>query len=1032
MKKLLLKKGRPFMVLVLCFSLLGVAYGQNVTVSGKVTSAADGAPVPGVNVLVKGTSTGTTTDSDGAYTINASSANSVLVFSFIGFTSQEVPVGTQTTLNVSLVEDATQLGEVVVTALGIEKSKEQIGYSVSTVSGDLMSKARETNVALSLAGRVAGLSVSGTNGGPGSSARILLRGLPSFGASSPLFVINGVPIDNTQRGAAGEWGGADQGDGISNINPDDIEDMTVLKGAAASALYGSRAANGVIIITTKKGKKDDFSVEYSLTYQADKAINYTDYQYEYGQGQHGEKPTTAAAALASGAYSWGAKLDGASTIQFDGKSYAYSAAKDNIKNFYRTAPTFTNTVSVSKGTESGQFRLSMSNVDNKSVLRNSGLTRRTINLNIDQNITKKLKIGVVANYVDDQQKNKAQLSDGPMNANNINMLATNINQEVLKPGYDVNLDGAEMTWRDDIYVTNPWFVVNQYVNNIDRKRLISVVTARYDFTKWLFMQGRVGYDMMNDRTFSVTPWGTAYSTNKHGGLNELSRSQRSEMNADVLVGVNKNITTDINMNLGLGANLRKNNYEMIGVNGGPFVLPYFYSYNNVVSFGRSYDYTKREVQSAYYTADFTYKTLLTLSTTGRYDVYSTLPKADNSIFTGSVTGSFIFGELVHVPALSYGKLRMSYGQVSGEPSQPYQTSQYYSVGSTINGVTTGSFDSSLPNLFLKPFTMGEFEVGAEVKFFDDRLGLDIAYFDRKTKNEIIKGALTPSSGRTNGYIGTGSTANKGIELLLTGTPVRNESFSWNVSFNFTALNNKIEDIYGPESTNTTLSLGTYRPLNANTAFVKGKSGPQVMAYDYSRDASGNIIVDDAGIPVRGALTPMGSVLPKSYGGLNNQFNYKGFALAFLIDGKFGNKILSATNHYTIMNGLNKMTLEGREGGVTFAGVHADGSVNEESTDAQDFYRGYVSNVSKLNVLDGSFIKLRQVTLGYTVPKKVFGNFPLESVSLSFVARNLLTLMSNLDNIDPEAGFSSVINYAGIEGNSLPSTRSYGFNLNVKF
>lgn len=1020
------------MVFILCVGLLGIAHGQNVTVSGKVTSAADGSPIPGVNVLVKGTSTGTTTDSEGAYTINAGNTSAVLVFSFIGFTSKEVAVDTQTSIDVSLTEDATQLGEVIITALGIEKKEEQIGYSVSKVSGELMSKARETNVALSLAGRVAGLSVSGTNGGPGSSARIMLRGLSSFSASSPLFVINGVPIDNTQRGAAGEWGGADQGDGISNINPDDIQEMTVLKGAAASALYGARAANGVIIITTKKGKKNDFSVEYSLTYQAEKAINFTDYQYEYGQGQHGERPTTTAAALASGAYSWGDRLDGAPTLQFDGNTYAYSAVKDNIANFYRTAPTFTNTVSVSKGGESGTFRLSLSNMDNQSILRNSGITRRTINLNIDQNVTKKLKIGVVANYIDDAQKNKPQLSDGPMNANNINMLATNISQEVLKPGFDVDNNGAEMTWRDDIYVTNPWFVVNQYINNIDRKRLISVVTARYDIAEWLFLQGRVGYDVMNDRTFRVEPWGTAYTNNKAGNLQELSRAQRSELNADVLAGVNKNLTTDIEMDLALGANLRKNNYELIGVSGGPFVLPYFYSYNNVVSFGRTYDFTKREVQSAYYTADFTYKSMLTLSTTGRYDVYSTLPKNNNSIFTSSVTGSFIFGDLLQVPAVSYGKLRVSYGQVSGEPEIPYQTTQYYSVGSTINGTTTGSFGTALPNLFLKPFTLGEFEIGAELKFFDNRVGIDVAYFNRKTKNEIINGSLSPATGRTSGYIGTGSTANSGIELLLTGSPVRTDALTWDVSLNFTAIDNEIKEIYGPESTNTTLTLGTYRPLNGNTAYVKGMSGPQIMAYDYSRDASGNVIVDDAGIPVRGQLLPMGSVLPKTYGGLNNQITYKGIALAFLIDGKFGNKVLSATNHYTVLNGLNKMTLDGREGGVTFDGVHADGSVNEESTDAQDFYRGYVNNVSKLNVLDGSFIKLRQLTLGYTIPQKVFGNFPIESVSLSFVARNLFVLWSNIDNIDPEAGFSSIIRYAGIEGNSLPSTRSYGFNLNVKF
>lgn len=1031
MMRSLLKGGRPLMAMVLWLGLLGSAYGQSVNVGGRITSATDGEPLPGVNIIVKGTATGTTSDSDGRFSISAP-VDATLVFSFIGFTSQEVSVAGRTSVDVVLQEDATQLGEVVVTALGIERKEEQLGFSVSKISGDLMTKARETNVAMSLAGRVAGLNVSGTNGGPGSSARVMLRGLPSFGASSPLYVINGVPIDNTQRGAAGEWGGSDNGDGISNINPDDIADMTVLKGAAASALYGARAANGVIIINTKKGRRSDFEIEYNGTFQADKAIDFTDYQYEYGQGQHGEKPTTAAAALASGAYSWGAKLDGSQVIQFDGNTYPYSAVKNNIANFYRTGPTWTNTVAVSKGGEAGSFRLSLSNMANSAILRNSGLDRRTVNLNIDQNITSKLKISLVANYIDEEAKNKPQLSDGPMNANHINMLATNIDQSILAPGYDPSMNGAEVTWRDDIYVTNPWFVVNQYKNDVGRKRLISLVSARYDLTDWLFVQGRVGYDNSSDRLFKVEPWGTAYTNLKAGNLQELSRAERSELNTDILFGVNKNITPDIVMDLGLGANLRKNYFEKVGLSGSQFVLPYFYSYNNVVTYNRMYDYQKREVQSAYYTADFSYKTFLNLSTTGRYDVYSTLPADNNGIFTASVTGSFIFNELIQVPSISYGKFRASYGQVSGEPSDPYQTSQYYSVGNTINGVTTGSFGTSLPNLFLKPFTMGEFEVGAEVKFFDDRVGIDIAYFDRKTKNEIINGALSPSSGRTSGFVGTGSTANRGVELLLSGTPVRRDDFSWDVSINYTTLSNRIEEIYGPGSTNTTLSLGTYRPLNANTAYVKGMSGPQIMAYDYAYDNAGNIIVNEAGIPIRGDLKPMGSVLPTSYGGINNSFTYKGINLAFLIDGKFGNKVLSATNHNTIMNGLNKMTLEGRETGVNFDGVHADGSVNEVSTDAQDFYRGYVTNISKLNVLDGSFIKLRQVTLGYSVPKKYFGDLPVKSVTVSLVARNLAVLMSKLDNIDPEAGFSSLVNYAGIEGNSLPSTRSYGFNLNVKF
>jgi TonB-linked SusC/RagA family outer membrane protein len=628
MMKHLRKRMKAFLVFSLCFCFAYAARSQSGTISGTVTSSGDGSPLPGVNVLVKGTSIGTSTDSEGKYTISAGS-NTTLVFSFIGYSTQEVPANSQTVVNVVLVEDATQLGEVVVTALGVTKEAAKVGYSVATVSGEQLNKARETNVALSLEGRVAGLNVKGTSGGPGGTARILLRGMPSMNSGgSPLFVINGVPMDNTQRGSAGEWGGSDNGDGIGNLNPDDIETMTVLKGQSASALYGARASNGVILITTKKGKKGDFSVEYNMNYMADKPVDYTDFQYVYGQGLNGAKPANATEAQATSRMSWGAKLDGSQVIQFDGNTYAYSAQKDNIKNFYRTGSSFTNTVSVSKGGESGAFRLSLSDLDNSSIVRNSGIDRKTINLNIEQKVTNKLSVNLTANYIDEQSKNRPQLSDGPMNPNNGLFLATNINEDILAPGYNTTT-GFETRYGDDEYATNPWFVVNQYVNNVGRKRLISSISSRYDFTSWLYAQGRIGYDQMNDRVFKVEPWGTAYTTNQHGNLQEQSSALTYELNVDGLIGVNKALTQDLNLDALIGANLRKNQYEYERVAGSNFVLPYLYTLSNVLTVNTNpsdnYKFWKTEVHSAYYSADLEYKNFLTLNTTGRYDKYSTLP-----------------------------------------------------------------------------------------------------------------------------------------------------------------------------------------------------------------------------------------------------------------------------------------------------------------------------------------------------------------------------------------------------------------------
>jgi TonB-linked SusC/RagA family outer membrane protein len=1007
------------------------AYAQEVALKGKVSDDT-GSPIYGVNVAIKGTTKGTITDSNGDYSITAAKGSTV-IFSYIGFAATNIVVGNNSIINVSLKPDASILNEVVVTALGISKEARKLGYSVTTVSGDQMIKARETNVAYSMSGRVAGLNISGTNGGPGSSARILLRGMASFGASSPLIVLNGVPIDNTQRGSAGEWGGADQGDGISNLNPDDIESMSVLKGASASALYGARAANGVILITTKAGKKGKIAIDYNLNTVAEQAIDFSDYQYEYGQGQNGRRPNNVTSALNSGRFSWGERLDGRPTIQFDGKEYPYSAVKDNFKNFYRLGSSMTNSLSLSSGNETGNFRLSLANLNNNSVLRNSGLTRRTVNFTANQKFGKKLSIDIMSNFVDNFNDNQAQLSDGPMNANNIYLLATNVSEAALRPGYTTSTPTQnELAWNDDIFVTNPWFVVNRYENDIKRKRLISALTAKYDFTKNIYGLVRFGYDYMNDDVFSITPTGTAYSNGNAGGLNTKAKSSTIEMNVDAILGGNFKINDDFSVDALAGATIRKNQFERIAIGGGPFVIPFFYSPFNVLNFNRDYGFNKRQANSAFYSLDFNFRNQIILSTTGRYDAFSTLPTASQGIFTPSVSLSYDFTEALKIDKLTYGKLRTSYAVVSGEPLSPYSTSQYYSVGSAIQGITTGSFGGGLPNLFLKPFTLTEFEVGTDLKFYKNRLSLDLAYFNRRTNNEIINGSLSESSGYTSQLIGTGSTQNSGLEVLITGVLMERKDFKWTSSFNFTSVKNNVNEINGTPSENQQLGMGTYRPLNANIAIIKGLPGPQIMANDYTY-LNGKIVVDAAGIPVQNPIrTPMGSVLPRAYGGLNNEFSYKNFNLSFLIDYRFGSKILSATNFYTTLRGLHQKTLVGRETGVLVDGVTADGAPNRTTVPAQDYYQGLARRISALNVLDGDFIKLRQVTFGYTINPKVFGRLPIKSAELSVVGRNLLVLHKKSDNIDPEAGFSSLITSAGIEGTSLPATRTYGLNLNVKF
>ncbi|MBB5635883.1 TonB-linked SusC/RagA family outer membrane protein [Pedobacter cryoconitis] len=997
-------------------------------VKGKITDE-NSIPIARTSVKVRGTRFSTKTDAKGEFSIPAA-PNAILVLSQVGYQHREFPVKENLAVEISLHPLKNDLDEVLITALNIPKEERKIGYAISAIDGYSLTKARESNIVYALEGQVAGLNISGVNGGPGSSARILLRGAASMTAGSPLFVVNGVPIDNTQRGSANEYGGADYGDGISNINPDDVETITVLKGSAASALYGARAANGVILITIKSaGKNSGTAIEYNTNLSFDKAVNNTDFQYVYGQGTQNHRPETVAAAVASGLYSWGEKLDDQPVIQFDGNKYPYSAVKDNIQKFYRTAPAFTNTVSISHGGQKGSIHLSASNLNQQSIIRNGSLDRKTVNLYTTHDLTKKLSVTFNGNYIREYNKNRSYLSDGPLNANyGIAALATNINQAILAPGYNLNT-GAETPWNDDEYKTNPYFVLNKQADYSSRNRFISSASAKYKFSDWIYLQARLGYDVSNDNILGVIPTGAAFSVNGEGGINTLKKSRISELNSDFLLAANRNLTQDLKLDVSVGTNFRKRLAESDGLMGSRFIIPYVYTPSNLVTIIKNNTYAKIVTESAYYTADLSYKNYLNLSATGRYDVYSTLPQNNRGIFVPGVSASFVFSDLLKLTGLNYGKLRASFAKTSGEPIQPYTTQTYYYTTSDVNGVPLGNFSRDLPNYNLRPFTLNEFETGINLKMFNNRLFFDLTYFHRITHNEIINAKQSVTSGFTSAYVNLGKTRNSGVEVLLQGIVIDHKNFKWRTGFNISHIDNRLLSIDG--SSQYALA-GTYRPLNAYTAMVVGKPVTQIMAYDYLRDAKGNIIIGSDGIPVRGDLKPMGSTLPNVYGGFSNNFYYKNFSFSMQIDFKYGNKILSATENYSYVFGLNKATLEGRETGIVAAGVHPDGTINTTNVPAYNYYPQLATNISALSVLNGSFIKLRQVTLGYTIPAHQLKRTPFNSISIDLVSRNLFTLVKYTKNIDPESEFASSLNYAGIEGASFPAVRTFGINVNFKF
>ena len=996
-------------------------------IAGKVTGS-DGKPISGVSVTIKGSRRGVSTDLGGVFAIEAKKGD-VLVFSSVGFQTKEVRVGDETTLSVTLIPGNQQLTEVVVTALGIKKERKSLGYSVTELKGEELTKAREVNVLNSLEGKVAGLNVSGVSGGPGASSNVIIRGVSSLGQTNqPLYVINGVPIENQPSGTTNNGTGnmgsqydnaPDLGDAMGNINPDDIETISVLKGAAASALYGYRAKGGVILITTKSAKSN--SIEVNSNAVAETIINPTHWQYVYGQGANNVKSPDQLTAFQSGQNSYGAKLDGTNVIQFDGVARPYIAQKKNLENFYRTGSTFTNTVAFNKTFEGGAIRFSANDVTNQSIVPNSGLNRESFNLAGNYNFTKHLAIDVRMNYILEQAKNRPFLSDGPGNANfNVMFLPTSVDVNTLKKAS--NPDGTEYAYTNNVYATNPWFAAEKFINNTSRDRLISSANLRYTFDNGLFLQGRVGRDSYNDHYTAVVPNGTAYRA--YGSITEQFTSF-ADLNIDGLVGKTFKVNEDFSITPNVGASYRRTTSNMYTNSGDHFAVPFVYNILNATQNKTvSYFPSDQEVQSVYGTAELAYKGLLYLNGSLRNDWFSTLatPGKNNKldVLYPSVSGSFIFSDMVKTPWLNFGKLRAGYAVV-GQATTPYQTQLSYTFNSaTLNGLPLGSIsNTSVPNSALLASKAKEFEVGTELKFLRNRLSVDLTYYNKKSSNEILPAPASISSGYVGAVLNIGELQNKGFEALISAAIVKDRDFGWTSTVNGSINSNKVIALAAGASS---LAVGTSRTGNGFTQDVVGLAADQVMAFDYKRDATSKTIIVDpnTNIPVQGDLKPYGSAYAKWIGGWTNEFTYKRLGIAFLIDGKFGGKVFSATDFYGYIFGLHKATLVNREGNFGTTTNHIN---------AATYYSTLASNVSSLFVQDASFIKFRQISISYSLPAKVFNNV-IQGMTISLVGRNLFYLMKKTDNIDPEAAFTA--NAQGLELGGVPPSKTYGLNLNFKF
>ena len=1011
-----LKHFRYITLVVIGFCMAHSVYAQPAIITGKVLDAADSTPLNGVSVSIKGTEQGITTKKDGSFSIRSATAAPLLVVSYVGYSQQET-TATDSFLTIYLNKTTNEMNEVVVVALGLKRQKAALGYAVSEVSGKDLTQAREVNVLNSLEGKVAGVNVSGIAGGPGASSNVVIRGISSLTQTNqPLYVINGIPIENQPNSSDGSQYSnvPDLGDAMSNINPDDIENISVLKGAAASALYGYRAKAGVILITTKTAKSN--SIELNSNYVAEKVMDLTDWQYVYGQGANNLKPTSQLVAFQSGQSSWGGKLDGSPVVQFDGDTRPYTAQKNNLQNFYRTGGTFTNTLALDRTFNGGSIRFSASDLTNRSIVPNSGINRQTFDLSANYNLTPRFLVDVHANYILEQAKNRPLLSDPSGNSNyNVMFLPTSVDVRTLEKA--TNPDGSELAYSPTVNATNPWFAAEKFVNNTERNRLISSVRLRYNFDNGLFLQGRAGMDNYNDHYLSVVPTGTAYRPK--GSMSEYNSNYR-DLNADLLAGKEFKVSPDLTITPNLGASYRRTKSAEYENHGETFLVPFVYNILNTSVKTVYYLPSDQEVQSVYGTLDFAYKNYLFLTGSGRNDWFSTLatPGTANKVgvFYPSVSGSFVFSELLKPNDwFSYGKLRAGYAEV-GQATGPYQTQlSYIFAGTTFNGLPQGLINNSdIPNSSLKPSLAKELEIGTELGFFHNRLNLDLTWYNKKSSNEILSAPASIASGYGGAILNIGQLQNKGWEVLLLGTPVKGSRFTWKTAVNGSVNNNKVLALADNQSS---LGVGTSSTAVGFIQQIVGLPANQIMAYDYKYDSAGNVVNTASGVPARGQLKPYGSAYAKWMAGFSNDFYYRNFHLSFLIDGKFGGKLFSGTDYRGYTFGLSKATLVNREG--TFG----------NNLDAATYYSTLASNVSKLFVEDASFIKFRSVVLEYTFPAGLFGK-GIKGASLSIVGRNLFYLMRKTDNVDPESSFSP--SAYGLELGGVPSTRTFGANLNLKF
>lgn len=1030
----------------LLFSFLVVAmlsigsnlFAQNLKITGKVIDS-KGEPVIGAYVLVEGTNTGTTTDVDGNYSISAPT-NAKLVFSSMGLTDKTESINGRTTINITLLDDTILLDDLVVTALGIKREKKALGYAVQDVKGGALLENRTSNIATSLSGKIAGMNIVGT-AVPGGSNRITIRGNNSIsGNNMPLIVIDGIPYDNSQGvGNTSEvsWGGSDTGDGLSMLNPEDIESISVLKGTSATALYGSRGGNGVLVVTTKTGQVGKMKVVFNSNFTASNVMIQPEFQNEYGQGTGGKY-------IATARNSWGPRMDGQLIKDWSGEERPFVAKNNNFSDFMNTGTAWTNSVDISAASEKINARIGLSNTQQTGVIPNNGLSKTTFTSRVGWEIIPKLTMDAKINYTYQKGSGRPEFSVSGFNPI-FSLIYTprSINLHEMKDVFDSK--GNIIDWYPGklSVVNNPYAIANLTGNEDITHRINGFGSLKYQFTDWLNLQLRYGLDTYSK---TIDKWYrhdlVSSATSKDGRY--INQTQNfTEVNADFLLSaVKSNIgNTKLSGSIMLGGNIMNKSIRSTFDQANGLNIPELYTISNGKAITSTDNKYNKEIQSLYGMGQLSWDGWVFLDLTARNDWSSTLPANNRSFFYPSVSLGWIVTDMlekfnVKMPEwFSYGKIRASYAE-AGNDTDPYQLEPTLgTVSNMVDGNMGTYLPSTLTNPNLKPEIIKSYEIGLEAKFFNNRLGFDITYYNKRAFNQIIAMPTSITTGYSYKYINAGRIDNNGWEIMLNASPIRNKNWNWDLNVNFAKNNSKVVELVDGVD-----RIVLANPMGQNCYVVAKVGEPygQIYTNDFKYDESGNKLVGDNGkYIVDATLRPTGNYNPDWTMGLNSNLSWKNLSFGFMLDIRKGGNIYLQSMMRLQANGQTIETVAGRQEfynggkGIIADGINVNtGAKNTVELDPTSYWGQFYGNIGNY-IYDMTNVRLREVNVSYNFPKKWFSKTIISSMKLSAVGNNLCFLYNSLPGFDPESTYSTG-NGQGVETAALPSTRSFGFNLNIVF